>query len=95
MMAVLPRRGGKNKISLRVYLSENVHTHSLAGYKTVSLRSIDGERPPHRNALRCKTIRELLFQFFLGGPADLICGLPKIATGNENHFLYREANMKS
>jgi hypothetical protein len=86
IVAVLPYRFGDNDRSVRRDLQKNIHTHALAidesVMKIVAVRVCAAQR----ETLGAQRFGELLFHLGLGCPADLVCGLPQVAAGDEQNF---------
>ena len=87
VVTVLPDGFRHNDRSVGMDLHENIHAHALVIDEpvleifAVRVRAAQGE------ALGPQGFGQLLFHLGLGRPADLICGLAKVAAGNEQNFV--------
>jgi hypothetical protein len=87
IVTVLPDGLGNNDWGVWMDLQENIHSHALAGDEPVSQIVAVWVRATQRKSLREQGRGEFLFHFGLRRPADLICGLAKVSTGDEEHFV--------
>ncbi len=85
VMGVLPCCGRKYQRRFLWDRAKDIHSHPLAGDKTVTFLLVDWEGATQSDSQSTKDLRPFLFEVLLRWPTNLICCKPKISTCDRNH----------
>src|ERR1700744_2786873 len=83
MVRILPHCLGYDQWSIFRNVREDIHSVALAVDEAVLLGWIERMRTNDFSPKRANCLRQSIFKTFLRRPAELICGGPKIGTGNQ------------
>ena len=91
VMRILPHRLGDDERRIGIHVAENFEAELLRINEAVLRFRIERMRAHDADTLGGERVGEQLFHRSLRRPADLICGEPQIATGDQLHGVFREA----